>query len=1387
MKDTSVVVANTIIPKIMRKVEEKSGWTIYFYEDLAEFFLDSSGEIESSSIFAEFAHILDGKFHDFRAEFHLKSVPFLVAFFMNEKEIRFASPRLNQELFLLQEIKEHDSSYEELRAHTEKISSLNFNDFPTQYELVTHKNGLVDLVSDHRFEEIEKENQKLVRELLVHMNSYKSTIFEKMTDLGLGWTAGYALLRIHLLKFLAILPSLEHDRSGKEVKRILLESLRRLIRDSIKAKLLSKKGQERPLPSKGLLFIRISYALAYIIPANALALSVRHLTKLMAKRFIAGETIESANETLRSLSRTHREATLDQLGELVVSEREADHYMNEVIKIIKGLAMHIPRGEKNKAGINKAHVSIKVSALSSSFKPHAPDFTYDRVAPRLRKILIAAKEDQVFLNIDAEHYDYRDIVFKIYRRVLLETPELHDYEATGIVLQAYLRDASEHLDEIIALAKERGHSMPVRIVKGAYWDAETVQADAQSFDAPEFLNKEETDLLFRQLVIKIFQNHPQLRLALASHNFADHSFAEVVRAKMFQETPRIEHQCLHMTYEALSVAMARMGWSVRNYVPIGSLLVGMAYLVRRIMENSSQVGVLTIMRSHKKKQSLVSPGEVHREKKREGKIVRDLTTTHLTTRFFNISPLRLWIDRERASITNSLEEFKKIEMGKTFGEKFSDGKETTIVASSDPSLVVGKISFAGKDSTLAAIEKLDHAYVSGSWPELPWINRSGTLVKAARLMSIRRNEFSSLIVYEAGKSVAEALADVDEAIDFLNYYAREEGRAQKENPNLISRGVIAVIAPWNFPLAIPCGMAVAALVAGNSVALKSAEQTPLVSQMLVDLLHEAGVPSDVLIHLPGLGEEVGAVLVNSPKVAGIVFTGSKNVGMMIAHKAGKRVVRNERYKIDLPVKAITEMGGKNCIIVTQNAELDETVSGILASAYGHAGQKCSACSRVLVHSFVKERLVERLREASIDLEIGESFKFQTTMNPVISSEDKERIKKAAKDAGIEAARYGGKVHLDRTLDDLPGFCVGPAIIEVPKTRAISSESFATKEIFGPVIHIIEFDTLDEAIKIFNSVEYALTGGVFSQSQDDIDYLVSNLESGNIYINRTITGARVAIEPFGGFKLSGTGPKAGGDSYLRSFHYVPHATVNIKIKEEQGTSYRFDLCRESRLSPSSRAIRVEHAIDNLVRHFEVVFQGLFGDEKDMLRSFRDWVKRDLVSFLSNNHLNRVIPGQHSYNDFMMMRSHTLVASFSVRPPFEIFMLVISAMATGSGITVMSRNEESYRWWMSVRDLFIQGGISKENFDVFFTSESVLDQTLEDPMWESLILDGTMSEYKKISAKVYNERYKEKHMRKIFSLFDMPNVNNFKRACEEFVRVRSLAINTMRHGAPLSLDL
>lgn len=383
------------------------------------------------------------------------------------------------------------------------------------------------------------------------------------------------------------------------------------------------------------------------------------------------------------------------------------------------------------------------------------------------------------------------------------------------------------------------------------------------------------------------------------------------------------------------------------------------------------------------------------------------------------------------------------------------------------------------------------------------------------------------MVREGRKVWAEALADVDEAVDYLRFYARSAVHWHSIlKDRLQPSGVAAVIAPWNFPLAIPCGMTAAALAAGNAVLLKPAEQTPAIGAALSTLLHASGVPPDALVYVPGDGR-VGAALVAHEQVDLIAFTGSWEVGAQIFSTSAQVPTRQLR-------RVIAETGSKNPILVTASADLDTAIEGILRSAFGYAGQKCSACSRVLVDARLAQPLAERLGQAARDLRLGNAEDPATQVNPVITMADAERLRRAAVRAAAEVLAVGGRVVTDASHQSAGADLVGAAIFLLPEGVDLTRVPSANEELFGPIVHLIPYTTREQAIQLANSVPYALTAGIFAQSADDVGFFVRQLDAGNIYINRPITAARVGVEPFGGFKRSGTGPKAGGDAYLLAF-------------------------------------------------------------------------------------------------------------------------------------------------------------------------------------------------------------------------------------------------------------
>ncbi|MGH8999529.1 MAG: aldehyde dehydrogenase family protein, partial [Acidimicrobiia bacterium] len=417
------------------------------------------------------------------------------------------------------------------------------------------------------------------------------------------------------------------------------------------------------------------------------------------------------------------------------------------------------------------------------------------------------------------------------------------------------------------------------------------------------------------------------------------------------------------------------------------------------------------------------------------------------------------------------------------------------------------------------------------WRAAGWGGRATVLFRAAAEMRRRRDELAALMVFEAGKPVREADADVAEAIDFCEYYGREALRLGAGVPiaqvpgeantyRYHHRGVGVVISPWNFPFAIPAGMVTAGLVTGNTVLFKPAEQTPGIAFRLVEILHQAGVPPGALAFLPGVGEEVGAELVARPEVSFVTFTGSVPVGLSIVEAAGVHQPGQGHVK-----RVVAEMGGKNAVVVDSDADLDQAVPAIVSSAFGYAGQKCSAASRVIALAPVFEELVGRLVGASELVAVGHPSELRTAVGPVIDEDAWKRVRRYQ-----EAARVEGDVLLCR--DDLPagGWYVGPTVVVVDGPGA----KVATEEIFGPVLAVMRAGDFDEALALAGGTDYALTGGVFSRSPARIARAAEEFRAGNLYVNRGTTGAMVARQPFGGYGLSGVGSKAGGPDYLLQF-------------------------------------------------------------------------------------------------------------------------------------------------------------------------------------------------------------------------------------------------------------
>jgi len=733
-----------------------------------------------------------------------------------------------------------------------------------------------------------------------------------------------------------------------------------------------------------------------------------------------------------------------------------------------------------------------------------------------------------------ESHRFKDITIEVYRRL---KAEYRDYPHLGLALQAYLADSEDDLAALLDWAAAEKTSISIRLVKGAYWDYETVRARQMGWPPPVRTCKADTDAAFERMAATILQHHELCHFACASHNIR--SIAAVLETARELQVPesRYEFQMLYGMAEPVRRGILAVTGRVRLYCPYGPMVPGMGYLVRRLLENTSNESFLrqTFADEAQQEQLLEDPVDATRRCVKPTPVITDFDNE--PTADFTRHALRRALPEAIAAVRKQAGLTVPLLIG---GEDRTTAALMASVNPNRPDEVLGQVCQAGVGEAEAAIAAATEAFAG--WSTTPVEERSTVLRRAAALARKRLVELAAWQVLEIGKQWDQAYADVTEAIDFLEYYALQMQRLDKppqprslpgEDNRLFyrARGVAAVIAPWNFPLAISCGMVAAALVAGNSVVYKPSGLTPVTGRLLVDLLLQAGLPDGVLNFVPGSGSVIGDLLVDHPEVALIAFTGSLEVGARIVERAARLQPGQRQFK-----RVIAELGGKNAIIIDDDADLDEAVPQVLKSAFGFSGQKCSACSRVIVVEAIRERFVARLVEAAQALRIGPSedpaFAFGALAEPVA----RQRILEY-----IEIGKREGELLYQSPVPDGDGYFAPLAIFD----RIEPQHRLAQEEIFGPVLSILRAVDFDQALQLAGSTRFALTGGLFSRSPEHIEQARREFAVGNLYINRAITGALVGRQPFGGFARSGLGTKAGGQEYLLHFldpHVVTENTM-----------------------------------------------------------------------------------------------------------------------------------------------------------------------------------------------------------------------------------------------------
>jgi len=955
-------------------------------------------------------------------------------------------------------------------------------------------------------------------------------------------------LKVHLFRLVDVLPSL---RTSAEV----IEHLQEYLADT--------SDGFTPL-------IRAGVRLAGVVPWLS-ARVLRWNVSEMAHQFIAGKNPRDLMKTLRKRRAQKIGFTVDLLGEAVVSEREADEYAARCLELLEILARETqgwtdPLG-KNSGLFPVVNLSVKISALYSQINPADPTDAIAHLAPKLRPILRRARELGAFINFDMESYDHKNITLELFKTIFTER-EFKDWPHAGIVIQAYLRDADADLRDLIEWGRARGTRFTVRLVKGAYWDYETMKSRQNGWDCPVFFQKPESDTNFEALSRLLLENESIVTAAFGSHNVRSIAHAQVFADELGIDRSRFEFQLLYGMAGPIKRALVELGYRVREYCPLGELLPGMAYLVRRLLENTSNEGFLRakFAENVSAAELLRNPDELIKKDGAARSVAcvqdrqrkNDASLDTASGDIYENSPLVNFVCKESQDKMRSALREVRSRFGEKYplvigGEKVWTDQLTPSLNPSAPTEIVGYAAKAGIPEAERAVKAARAAF--RRWSRTPFEERARLVERAAEILERRRFELSALEVFEVAKAWSEADADIREAIDFCRFYAQQMRRlgrpkltqqvpGEESYHHYWPRGVAFVVAPWNFPIAILCGMTSAALVTGNAVIMKPSEQSIICGAMLMQVFEEAGVPPGVLNFLSGHGSVIGAHLVDHKDVDLIAFTGSREVGLKIWESAG--VTRPGQRELK---RVVCEMGGKNAMIVDSDADLDEAIGYSIYSAFGYQGQKCSALSRLILLEENHDRVLERLIPAAASLRVGDPEEPGIMVGPVIDESAYRRILDYIEIGKSEAT-------LAYQAKEVPphGYFVPPTIF----TGVKPDMRIAREEIFGPVLSVLKARDLDEALEVANGTDYALTGGFFSRSPANIERVKAQLEAGNVYINRSCTGAIVGRHPFGGFKMSGGGTKAGGEDYLLHFLLPRVVTENITrhgLAPERAPEYR----------------------------------------------------------------------------------------------------------------------------------------------------------------------------------------------------------------------------------------
>lgn len=886
--------------------------------------------------------------------------------------------------------------------------------------------------------------------------------------------------------------------------------------------------------------------------------AVSQAMKIMGKHFILGHTIKKAIANGKANRDKGYTYSYDMLGEAALTAEDASLYKASYLHAIQVIGANqnddsIADGDNSSSnGIGRSGISIKLSALHPRYEVAQQERAMTELFDTVLELVRAARTNNVPVNLDAEEQDRHELFLRIFEK-LYRHPDCQGWGELGLVIQAYGKRALPTLCWLTALAQEQGDRIPVRLVKGAYWDAEIKLSQQKGYDAyPVYTRKEATDVAY--LVCASFLLSPAVQGAIfpqfATHNV--HTVASVLAMAEAMQTTEYEFQQLHGMGDALyQLVLAQEQQRVRIYAPVGSHSDLLPYLVRRLLENGAnssfvhrlvdaKVPVEELVRYPAEElvqhgslvnPRIVLPGQLYGLERQNSRGV-NVDIEAIATPFFEAVESFAKHRWEKGPIIN--------------GQQKNTAFFKEVTAPYQSSSVTGRIYWSTETEVEQALESAHRAFPG--WNSTPAIERAAKLITLSDLLEKNQAELVALCHREAGKTIHDAIDEIREAVDFCRYYAQQAiekfaepqtlpGPTGESNTLALNgRGVFLCISPWNFPLAIFMGQITAALAAGNTVIAKPAEQTSLIAARAVELMLAAGIPEAAIQLLPGDGAQMGGRLLSDRRISGVAFTGSTVTAGVI-----NRTLANRDGAI---IPLIAETGGQNAMIVDSTALPEQVIKDVLLSAFGSAGQRCSALRVLYLQEDVAERMLTLLRGAMAELVIGDPSQHATDIGPVIDAQAQAALMAHIQRMDEEAIRVA---ECPLPTGCANGTFIAPVAFEIDHVNRLGSEHF------GPVLHVIRYQAADlpRVIEQINGTGFGLTLGIHSRNEQTTAYIQQSVHVGNTYINRNQTGAVVGVQPFGGHGLSGTGPKAGGPHYL--YRFATEQTVSTNTTAVGGNA------------------------------------------------------------------------------------------------------------------------------------------------------------------------------------------------------------------------------------------